>query len=342
MKIQAAWQATRRRWAHPGLWLGALVVPAFVSAPAILSMQGQLPEGTPMVTIMVVLGLQWILSVLFVSLPWQWSGDDRPQAEFVRGLFQWMALECLIMLVLALAPLGWLSGRAYGILIGTHVFWIMATHPFLGLISWLVARAETHELELAEAERQAVAAEQLTRRASFSPVVLFQSLEGLQKVEDARSLERGLVDLAVLFRTWLAHHEQSQVTFREERQLAERYLQVLDPGAIAVTTAWDPDADPRLIPPFGLSQLLEAILRGLPPGAITAMTLRSRTLPGGLALTLDLDGAVAPLLLSLPQDPAWAWLLNRLGPWGLPEPQMTLQDEGRRLLLELHLAEVPA
>lgn len=203
-----------------------------------------------------------------------------------------------------------------------------------------MARGETHETELVVTEQAAFAAESQLQRASFSPVVLFQSLERLRHLEDPIRLERGLVDLAVLFRTWLAHQDRSQVTFGEERELAERYLQVLDGDDLPIRASWDPEADRRRIPPFGLCQLLETILKATPPEASSRLSLASRALPGGLELSIDVEGAAPGLGTTLSQSPAWIGIETRLSPWGLREPRISLREQADRLSLQFTLAEV--
>lgn len=342
MLLKDAWKATLSRWRHPGIWMAAFLLPPCFAWP-FFAPAGKMPPNFPWRPSVAAISLFWCLSILSTGLPVLWSGDRRPRSGVLRGLLQILALEVLLH-VLVIAPFVWvLKGKNLFILLGFTTVMFVVQLVFLGIVHWLVAHGDSQEMEIHEAERQALAAEALVQRASFSPVLLYESLHGLQRLEDPVALERGLVDLAVLFRTWLVHHDRPSVTFGEERALSELYLRVVRRTHcpdLPLQATWDPEADLRQIPPLGLSQLLESVCRGAETHPLTSVRVSSHALPGGLELCLDLAGPGAAVLgAQLPDSPAWSWIQRRMAPWGLREPKMSLETGEGTARLHLTLAE---
>lgn len=249
MKLAPAYHALKRRWRHPAFWLGASLpllqsIPMFWLKP--LASQKELPF--PLAPVLVVVSVNWILSIAFLGLPFQWTGDDRPQAGFWRGYAQWLLLQIpQIGVLLAAISLGASTSREMSYLASVGISTGVSNGIWLVVISWIVVRAETQSREVQEAEGRARGAAQMVHRNTLSPRLIHDALHRLLGLRDPIQLERGLVNLAVLFRSRLVAQSQDVVPFSKERELAESLL-ATSPRFADVQCHWAPEAENHTCP----------------------------------------------------------------------------------------------
>lgn len=215
------------------------------------------------------------------SLPWRYTGDDRLQAPFLRGLGQ--ALLFNTALIAFLTAIGLAILHAGGVHVPDNGF--MGGHPddfihqvgaqlLFGLplftvVGGLITIGETVEEEKSQALDQLQAAQWVLLRGQLSPHVLFNALNGLAELvhQDAKAAEAVILDLAGLYRSLLDHGEKMQAPLGDERKLLERYLSVegMRLGSrLRVAWEWDPSLDRAQAPPFLLQPLVEnAIKHGI-------------------------------------------------------------------------------
>ncbi len=344
MLLRDSIRALRVRWHHPATWLGAFVLPALVVIPsANLRLPGLSPDF-PWQEITVTLAVYWVLSILILALPVQWTGDERPQAGPLRAFLQWGLLQTTLLAGITWLEARGLEGRQLGIYLGFVVAFAFSGNLFLGILAWVVAKAETQEREIQDAESRAQAAEQMVARGSFNPRILFESLQGLLLERDVQVLERGLVDLAVLFRTQLVAQSQDMIPFREERNHAELLLKVLAHGGRLQNQfhgQWDPAAEDRPFPALGFTRLLEASLRHpLHAGALT-LRMGSRALPTGMEVELGWEGPDAEALAkTLQEGPEVEQLAQRLKGFSTLREPVTLEGGQGVWILTLRVVGV--
>jgi hypothetical protein len=334
-------RAMRARWRHPALWLGAFGLPAAIIAPLWMTPPPTLAAVLPFRPLTLVLGAFWAASLLLVALPVQWTGNARSQVGFFRGMAQFVALEIPLLVGAALSGRILVPPARMPIFAGMVVGFGFSALLYLAVLNWVVAKGETLEREVLEAETLAQTAERLLHRGSFSPRILFDSLTGFLDESDPRTLEAGLVDLAVLFRTRLVHQRLDMVPFREERALGDLTLKVLARGGwlpARVSTAWDAEAEGRTFPALGLVKVLEtaASLR-LQSGDLD---LESRAVPGGLEVEVRWTGPEAPALAqALRGDPDLPRLSQRLEAYSSLRDPLSLDGDGQRCALVIRVVE---
>jgi len=343
MKLRPALRAMGRRWRHPGMWLGAVALPLVQGLPLAITPLAAPWAELPIRPALLVVTFHWALSILVVGFPFQWTGDDRPQAGFWRGLAQWTLLE--LLLVLPLLPLlPWhldahRSGVLFGILVGAG----LTNGILLLVLNWILVRAETEGAEVSEAERRAKAAERLVARQTLSPRTIHHALDALQSEPEARRLEQGLVDLAVLFRNRLMLQAQPVVSFAQEQELLELLLKVLArTGRFpAVTQHWPAELATRPVPSLALVQVVEILADLLETCPVAALSLSGARFKGMLELRVSWHGGMGcDLLARLERHPEFMALERRLSGAALLREPLSTEGDGTRACVRLRIPEV--
>ncbi len=333
MRLRPALRALSARWRHPALWLGAVVLPLVQAVPVAYVPLSEPWTHLPVRQMLTAASLIWCLSVLLAGLPFQWTGDDRPQSKFLRGFFQWLALEVLLI-ALGLACLPWnLAPRDAGMTFGIVVAGMSANLFLILLLNWLLVRAETEDAEVTEAEQRARAAERLVARQTLSPRTIHATLSNLLEEAHPHHLERGLVDLAVLFRTRLMLQSLPMVPFAQERGLVEQLLQVLQrTGRLPkqLHQSWGPDTDGLSIPSLAVVQVVEILADLLETCPLESLILTGHRMDALFEICLQWRGEHSGALLNrLEAHPDFQALERRLaGAAFLREPLSLERSEG--------------
>jgi len=226
------------------------------------------------------------LLLVFAPLPWQWTGDDRPRALFLRGLLQ-AAIVNLVVVggVLYLLPWpvdhGMMMGRGMRMnppMHGPYLFppWQLrllilglATVVFGVFLGRTLADHDGERLRADEAVRHAREAQRRALQAQMNPHVLFNAISGLAELarEDSAATEAALVKLAEMLRRLLEHAGKTVATLAEERSLVEGLLaleQFRLGDRLRVSWVWDASLESLLAPPLLLQPLVEnAIKHGI-------------------------------------------------------------------------------
>lgn len=266
--------------------------------------------------------------VYFVLGPagWQYSGDDRPSACFIRGLFQSM-LWCGFLFSLCLpvpggssAPIwmNWLNAKTWP----GWMKWLNTAEWFrMILFSWFVARWEETRASYLEAVTRAREAQCSLLRSQLSPHFLFNALSAFAELgrRDWPATEKGLQSLSRIYQSLVDLAEREATTLEHERHLIEDMLSVesLRLGdRLRVNWAWDPLVDAVRAPSLLLLPLIEnALKHGL-----------KHSMEGGeLSITSSIQQGLVRLEVA------------NSGPWGEPSPGSTgvgLKNLKARLLLE--------
>jgi hypothetical protein len=287
MKAGDTLRAIRARAHQPWAW-GILGVLILVDASAILSptllqhAAPGLPPEAPSLRLLRAL-LEDGLAILLLPVFWQWTGDDRPRAPFLRGGVQALGFAILSYTVLLRfdKPGGW--PHPLGVALPSILAFIFP--------GFLIASWESIQARWREAQRQASEARWRLLRAQMSPHVLFNSLNGLAQLlrEDPLAAARGMRDLAQVHQRILLLGARHRAPLGEERELLEHYLAVeqlrFEPP-IQVEWDWDPalDAQPSL--PLVLQPLVEnALKHGVRPAPEGArLRISGRQERGGIRL----------------------------------------------------------
>ena len=215
------------------------------------------------------------------SLPWRYTGDDRLQAPFFRGVWQSMVSNSIVLALLTaeglalmraagakLPDLGFTGGHPNDLLrqLGVQLLFNL---PIFTVIGGLITVSETVEEEKTHALEQLQEAQWILLRGQLSPHVLFNALNGLAELvhQDAKAAEAALLDLAGLYRALLDHGDKARAPLGDERRLLERYLGVEGMrlgDRLKVQWDWDAALDRAQAPPFLLQPLVEnAIKHGI-------------------------------------------------------------------------------
>lgn len=237
----------------------------------------------------------------FAPMPWQWSGDSKPQASLGRGVVQASAfalLFCLAVDFLDRALYWGLMRTDRGPNFGTlRLFPYVFQAPFLVLVGRFITLAERGDAEKRQAEARLREAQWVLLRAQLSPHVLFNTLNALAELarRDPEATERAMLDLSELYERMMHHGEQLLAPLAKERQLLDRYLalQALRLGArLRVDWAWDPGVDAIQVPPLLLQPLVEnALKHGIAPHPGPGdLRILARRLEGGVFLEVRNTG----------------------------------------------------
>ena len=214
------------------------------------------------------------LGLGFLSpLPWQWTGDDRPECGLPRGAFQSLVFGGAFF---ALArTLDGLLAQVLGSPSHHSPFWRLPLDALLlqlasmALVGFFIARAERRDGERLEAQSELARAKDAMLRSQLSPHSLFNTLNALAELalRDPEATERALLDLSDLYEQMLRMSALEQITLGEERAFLERYLalQSMRLGdRLHLEWTWDPALDGLRVPPLLLQPLAEnAIKHGI-------------------------------------------------------------------------------
>jgi len=217
--------------------------------------------------------LGWLLwspfSLFFLSpLPWLWTGDDRAEAPFLRGLVQALPIP-LLELVFSVAL--YLPAKSVG-LPGSVVVATMSIHVAEWVfIGYAIAAWEQRRARKAWAAAKAQEAQWTLLNSQMSPHAFLNALNGLAQLvrEDLEAGLRGIRDLSEIYRLLLEHGEAQLLPLARERDLLSRFLAVesLRLGSrLEVVWDWDPTLDDVRLPPLLLQPLVEnAVKHGIAP-----------------------------------------------------------------------------
>ncbi len=223
-------------------------------------------------------GLSCFAYCFLTSLPWRYTGDDRPYAPFLRGLGQSFLFNTLI--IVALVALGLAILHVGGVKVPAPTFFggnpdrfmtqllpqLVVGLPIYTVIGGLIAVSEAVDEEREQALEQLQEAQWILLRGQLSPHVLFNALNGLAELvhQDPKAAEAAILDLAGLYRSLLDHGDKVRAPLGDERHLLERYLGVegMRLGSrLRVTWDWDAGLDRTMAPPFLLQPLVENALK---------------------------------------------------------------------------------
>ncbi|HWQ08242.1 MAG TPA: histidine kinase, partial [Holophaga sp.] len=308
MRLPQTLDHAQQRFRRPGTWGGVLLFGVVWNLLRWGSMPGRLaPDGF---LLPFLLGAALLV---LAPLPWQWTGDDRPQASFPVGLALSLLLNLgLVGLAVALLPAPFDHGpmmdrggmMGHGMMRGIPpegLFplpwqaraWILGLASLcFGVIQGrIVADRDAARSRAEQAERRAREALTKALQAQMNPHVLFNAISGLAELarEDGPSAEAALIKLAELLRRLLDHAACAAAPLSKERDLVEGLLaleQFRFGDRLKVTWAWDVALEDLSAPPLLLQPLVEnAIKHGIAP---------SRS---GGALEIGLAGTAAEVQL---------------------------------------------
>lgn len=251
--------------------------------------------------------------ILWLSpAPWLWTRGRATHAPFLRGLVQSGVFAGLFILVLGgvLILLGTLSNVHPGqpmapwALGSALAIWV----PTTMLAGYFITLWERTRIIKVETEKKLREAHWVLLRGQLSPHALFNALNGLAELVhiDPVAAEKGILDLASLYRALLDHGSKPAATLRDERVLVTRYLAVESMRLgqrLEVRWDWDETLEGLETPPFLLQPMVEnAIKHGIAPataGGVLDITLRRegdflvlRVINGGKPLPLLLGSGV--------------------------------------------------
>ena len=311
MPFLDALKACRARLRKSAHWLLVLAFPALMAPILFFSLRQVTLRG-----ILQFLSLQviWTLGIFLAALPWQWHSQGRPLMAWMRGILQSLILVVGLaalagLLLAALSSKGGaFSARWVGFGAGLMVPFLMLLIP-IGLVG---SRIERMDAEAQAARAKAREAQWMSHRGAFSPHLLFRNLNHLADMApgESRLAERGLLDLAALYRQWLIEAEKPLIPFSAEREITESYLALeRRQWGERLRTRWilDPSLEGRLVPPLLFLPLLESVLSESQGG--NALTLEFRATPDGADLVLELQ---ARGIASLPSEQPLAQIRQRL------------------------------
>lgn len=250
--------ARTRKWQYwtPGIVFGGIFAVAFVTA-----------LGWSKVGIHDIL-YPFLLACAYVfpgPAGWQYTGDDRFQPGFLRGLLQsmlWCGLLVLVCLISAhgLAKvngwpgLSWLKWQGI-------IDW-----PLMMLISWFIARGEGVHASYREASHQAHEAKWNLLRSQLSPHFLLNALTHFSELgrSDWPATEKGLLSLSSVYRKLLNLSQGAETTIGEERKLITELLSIesLRLGdRLSFLWDWDETLDETKAPSLLMLPLIENALK---------------------------------------------------------------------------------
>ena len=355
MHFQHIRTASTQRLRRPGTWGVVLLFGGLWNALRWFAGPENLPVGEfllPFVFGALALGL--------ASVPWQWTGDARPMAPVLRGVFQALPWNGLLLLLLAvLLPehgghgarggRGAISSSFLPNLPPRVLILFIACGAFGMLAGWMLAdrdqeasRAETQSQRADAQARLAREAQARALQAQMNPHVLYNTLSGLAELarEDGAATEESLVRLAGLLRRLLDHAARVRVSLDEERGLVEELLALerLRLGdRLSVRWVWDARLEDAEVPPLVLQPLVEnALKHGISP------CREGGELEIGLAgelhrLRLWVANTGLPLKAEAPAGTGLVNLRERLALMDDARGRLELRREGERTVAELIL-----
>lgn len=229
--------------------------------------------------------------VLWLSpAPWLYTGSRGTHAPFLRGAVQSSLFNAGALVLVGTLQVG------LQVAITGKMDWALASRSMLaGLIQlvpvamlagYFITLWERTRIVKEETEKKLREAHWVLLRGQLSPHALFNALNGLAELvhTDPIAAEKGILDLASLYRILLDHGGKPSSPLREERILVSRYLAVESMRLgqrLDVKWAWDESLEDLETPPFLVQPMVEnAIKHGIAP-----------SLDGGtLAITLAREG----------------------------------------------------
>lgn len=324
-----------------GIW-------AFFSLSGVLFNRLLSPELTGLQpwTHPLLLDLLWVvwspISLFFLSpIPWLWTGDDRPQTGFLRGLLQALPIPLMEAVFTALVYFPMkdvdLPPGAMPALLSLHV----AEWLFIGSA---VAAWEQRKARKSAALVKTREAQWTLLHSQMSPHAFLNALNGLAQLvtEDLQAGLKGIRDLSEIYRLLLEHGESQLLPLGRERDLLSRFLGVeaLRLGQrLKVEWDWDPDLDRVPLPPLLLQPLVENAVKHGIASSESGGTLRIGARRDGRDLRLTVANTGLPLGHSS-QEGTGIGLRNleaRLRLAFGSEAELTLKTDGAWTLAEIHL-----
>jgi hypothetical protein len=298
MTLPEALDACRARLRKPAYWIFVLALPIFF-VPSLFFFVRQITVRA----VLQALAFQaiWSLGVFTAALPWQWIAAPRKWLAALRGFVQACLLTLLLAALASLALValsakgGSLLARGLDLGGGLVVLFGMLFLP-IGLVGARVERMDS----LARAARlKAREAQWMSHRGAFSPHLLFRNLHRLadRAPGEARDAEKGLLELAALYRQWLIEAEKPLIPFAAERDITEHYLaleQKLWGERLRIRWILDPTLDAWPVPPLLFLTLLDPVLAEGPEKGPLELEFRAIQKGDDLALRLALRGAAPP------------------------------------------------
>lgn len=311
MNLLEALEACRARLGKSAHWLLVLALPALLAPILFFSLRQVTLRG-----LLQFLSLQliWTLGIFLAALPWQWHAKGRPWVAWVRGILQSLVLVVGLALLASLllsalsAKSGDFSARWAGFALGLMMPFLMFLLP-IGLVG---SRIERMEAEAQAARTRAREAQWMSHRGAFSPHLLFRNLNHLADVApgESRLAEKGLLELAALYRQWLIEAEKPLIPFSSEREITENYLALeRRQWGERLRSRWilDPALEGHLVPPLLFLPLLEAVLSDSQGSEPLSLEFRTTSEGARLVLELQVRGRAA-----LPDEQALAQIRQRL------------------------------
>ena len=304
----------RRRLRSPKVWVPMAGLGLLMAMVQILVLLKSVPMGTgPAVVFGLVAGVGFAMLYIGLSpMPWLWTRSRATHAPLLRGALQALAFNAAFVLLLTLVEilLTWrlkLDHRL-GLALGTFLAGTVIHAPAAALLGYFITLWERTKFLKEETEKKLREAHWVLLRGQLSPHALFNALNGLAELVhiDPVAAEKGLLDLAGLYRSLLDHGSRPSAPLRDERTLVERYLaieQIRLGTRLHVTWDWNSELDSLETPPFLVQPLVEnAIKHGIAPareGGELHIALRHeedelviRVMNGGKPLPLVLGNGV--------------------------------------------------
>lgn len=251
------------RLRRPVSWLGMFV---FASPLVLGYVSKELAQGHPFPWAYVLFTL-WVSGIFtfLAAVPWEWTGDDRPLAPFLRGLGQ-SILGAIVFqgLIEALYRTVWTKDWH---LTAVSLFFDVAASFIFIMTGWIVANYEHMRRERGSARQ----AQWALLKSQLAPHLFFNSLNSLSELvrRDPAMAERRLLDLARLFELLLEHGERTEAPLGDEAELLEHYLaieQLRFGDRLRVEWSWSDAANAISAPSLLLQPLVEnALKHGIAP-----------------------------------------------------------------------------
>ncbi len=310
MRFQELIAYEKARLRHPWIWMPVLgfgMLLTLVSAGTMALVPGSYHPTTLLSALLAAFALP-VLILWLSPVPWMWTRGRATHAPFLRGMVQsGLFAAAFILLVGALQlllgtftksnasrPLALLAlGSALAI-------WV----PTAMLAGYFITLWERTRMLKEETEKKLREAHWVLLRGQLSPHALFNALNGLAELvhTDPPAAERGILDLASLYRALLDHGSRPSAPLQDERTLVSRYLAVESMRLgqrLDVKWAWDESLEALETPPFLVQPMVEnAIKHGIAPsisGGDLEITLAREG--DDLVLRVVNSGRPLPLLL---------------------------------------------
>jgi len=352
MRLQDFPASTLRKFKTPSTWGAIFVYGIFWMA---LRLMSDLPRGLPLGAELLLPFLMLGGNVALAPLPWLWTGDERKQAQPLRGFLQslpWNTLWLLALIwpLVAISPLPlehhrqlhvYILGQHYNL----HPVWglFFFNFPFSLILGWFLADKERAEASERELQVLADRTRAQALQAQLNPHVLFNVLGGLTELvhEDPDAAEEALVGLVAMYRDLTKHGSALLAPLARERALIKHYLNIeeIRLGArLQAEWAWPEWADALELPPLLLQPLVEnAIKHGISPSP-EGGRLRVELSRGPETLILRVANTGMPLAAEPREGTGLGNLRERLSLMRKFQPSFTLTQEGEWVVAQLNLA----